>query len=127
MRFVSNDECRQAFLWEETRKVDKTGAVKLKGRIFDAGTDLINKKVDLRYEPFNTASIDIWHNGVFVRNASELVISEFLPKNTTETEKPEPPGRSRLLDIFSALNASREHQRHGAISFADIEGGDANV
>jgi len=128
VRFISNDECRQAFLWEETRKVDKTGAVKLKGRFFDAGTDLINKKVDLRYDPLNITSIDIWHNGVFVRNASELVFSEYLSKNTTATEKPEPPGRSRLLDIFSAMNGSREQQRHRAISFTDIEGGgEANV
>lgn len=31
LRFVAPEELRDAFLWEETRKVDKTGCVKLNG------------------------------------------------------------------------------------------------
>lgn len=127
IRFISCDECRQAFLWEATRKVDKTGAVKLEGLVFDAGTDLINKKVDLRYDPFDLSVVEVWHNGVFVRNSRKLHLSEYLSKNVTAPDNAEPPGRSRLLDVYATMNDSRQRQRNQAISFADMEGGGANV
>jgi len=53
VRFVTPEECRDAFLWEETRKVDSTGCFKLAGVEYEAGIAYIGKKVDVRYDPFD--------------------------------------------------------------------------
>ena len=117
------------FLWEETRSVDKTGAVRLKGLVYDAGVDLIGKKVDLRFDPFDLSVVEIWHNGLFVRKSTELVIREFLPKSTPPENTAAAPGSSRLLDVYKNRNDSREKQKNAAISFVDMlgKGGKANV
>jgi hypothetical protein len=130
VRFTSSEECRQLFLWEETRKVDKTGAVKLKGVAYDVGVDLINKKVDLRFDPFDLCVIEVWHNGVFVRKSARLVIPEFLPQPPIPSNPgrlgeqgalcPTSPGHSRLLDAYANRNRARDKQKNSAISFVDI-------
>jgi len=127
VRFTSSSECRDVFLWEETRKVDRTGTVKLEGHKYDAGVDLINKKVDLRFDPFDLSVVEIWANGMFVRKAQELVIGEYLPKTPTP-EPTKPSEKSRLLSAYADKYALRERQKNGAIAFADIHmGGESNV
>jgi|GEM_PF-5234827 len=80
VRFPSTKDCHDLFLWEDTRKVDKTGCVKLNGFQYEAGIDFIGKKVDLRFDPFDSSVIEVLHNGVFVRNSHPLIISEFVSK-----------------------------------------------
>ena len=129
VRLASGSEIRQLFMWEETRKVDKTGAVKLQGRIYDARTALINKKVDLRFDPFDPSVIEVWHNGVFSHKASELVMGEYLAFRPHQKAPDEStPTSSRLLDAYQKRNNLREKQRNIAISFVDImKGGTPNV
>ena len=135
VRFASGDECRQVFLWEQTRSVDKTGAVRLQGRVFDAGADLINKKVDLRYDPFDLSVIEIWRNGLFVRKAEPLVIAEFVPEKPKANAENHTTANSRLLGAYEAKNQQRDKERHKAIVFGDIpeesdtsiQGGDRHV
>ena len=128
VRHVSSGECRQLFLWEETRKVDKTGAVKLKGSVYDAGVDLINKKADLRFDPFDLSVVEVWLGGVFVRKASRLVIGESLPRRQKPQTGPATANGSRLLDTYSNMHDIRDRQRNGAISFVGMmEGGGTDV
>ena len=123
-RFASSEECRQVFLWEETRRVDRTGAVKLKGFAYDAGADLIQKSVDLRFDPFDLSVIEIWHNGVFARKAGPLRIPEYLPKKTAQKNGTEhgPTKNSRLFDAYEEKNKAREKQKNAALSFISWEG-----
>ena len=128
VRLISSEECRQLFMWEETRKVDKTGVVKLKGRAYDAGTAFINKKVDIRFDPFDLSVIEVWQNGIFSHKASVLVTGEYLafrPQSQVVDETM--PKTSRLLDAYERKNNLRDKQRNSAISFVDIKGGTSNV
>jgi transposase InsO family protein len=61
VRYVSSLECRDAFLWEEQRVVDKSGCIKLAGVVFDVGVALIRRRVDVRYDPFDISMVEIWH------------------------------------------------------------------
>jgi transposase InsO family protein len=122
VRFTSSEECRQVFLWEETRTVDRTGAVKFKGLAYDAGVSLIGKRIDLRFDPFDISVIEIWHNGLFVRKATKLCIPEFLPKTPAPDNTSGAPASSRLLDAYKDRNMTREKQRNAAISFVDMVG-----
>jgi len=118
VRYVSSIECRDAFLWEEQRTVDKSGCIKLAGVLFDVGTAFIRRRVDIRYDPFDISVIEVWHDGKFQRKAEKLHISEFNSKPTgvsaTTLSK---PTHSRLLKIYEEKNKKREKQRNGALAF----------
>jgi hypothetical protein len=130
VRFTSSQECNSVFMWEETRKVTKTGEVSLKGIVFDAGGSLVNKKVDLRFDPFNLSAVEIWHNGLFIRKAYPLVIPEYIHDPKKPAQKPvATPGDapSRLLAAYEKRNEQREKQKNGAIAFADLQEEDPHV
>jgi len=118
VRYISSLECREAFLWEEQRTVDKTGCVKLAGMVFDVGTALIRRRVDLRYDPFDLSVIDVWYNGAFQRRAEKLYIAEFTPKpEGTQASGTQKPTHSRLLRVYEEQNKNREKQRNNALTF----------
>ena len=118
VKYVSSLECRDAFLWEQQRTVDKSGCIKLAGVVFDVGVALIRRKVDVRYDPFDISIIEIWLDGKFQRKAEKLYIHEFVPKqDDTTTTAPKKPTHSRLLKVYEEKNKQREKQRNGALSF----------
>ena len=122
VHYVSSLECRDAFLWEEQRMVDKSGCISLKGVTFDAGVALIRRRVDVRYDPFDISVVEIWHEGKLQRKAEKLCISEFAPEReeppTTTAKK---PTHSRLLKLYEEKNKEREKQRNGALSFRNTK------
>ena len=128
IHFASTEECRDAFLWEESRRVDKAGCVKLSGKLYEVGVKLIGKTVDIRFDPFDLALVEVWHNGKKKGTASPLVIPEY--NESTADEEPEinpSPNGSRLLKVLDEKSRNRLKQRFGAISFRSLEGGDKDV
>jgi transposase InsO family protein len=118
VKYVSSLECRDAFLWEEQRTVDKSGCIKLAGVMYDVGVPLIRKRVDVRYDPFDISIIEIWHDGKFQRKAEKLFIPEFTPKQpASPATTPRKLTGSRLLKVYEEKNKEREKQRNGALSF----------
>ena len=122
VRFATPLECYDAFLHEETRTVDKTGCFSLHGMVFDAGTALIRKKVDVRFDPFDLAVVEVWHGGAKQLDAKPLVIGEFTgpkPEGKASAEI----GRSRLLEAYAAENEKRRKNAVGILAFGS-EGGE---
>jgi putative transposase len=60
-RRVTLAELTEIFLWEETRKVDKTGCVSLDGNAYEVDLELCGERVQLRYDPFDLSLIQVWH------------------------------------------------------------------
>ena len=124
VRYVSSLDCREAFLWEESRTADGSGCVKLAGLLYDAGPALARKKVDVRYDPFDISVIEIWQGGKFQRKAERLEMPEFLPRNEKPGgAAPAKATHSRLLKVYEEKNAAREKQRNGALDFHGTNGG----
>ena len=118
VRYVSSLECREAFLWEEQRTVDKSGCISFKGVAFDVGVALARCRVDVRYDPFDISVVEIWHGGKFQRKAERLYMPEFAPKQeSAPSAAPTKPTHSRLLKVYEEKNKEREKQRNGALSF----------
>jgi transposase InsO family protein len=118
VRYVSSLECRDAFLWEEQRTVDKSGCISLAGVKFDVGVALIRRRVDVRYDPFDISMVEIWHEGKFQRKAEKIYVPEFTPKHEAPpAAAPSKPTHSRLLKLYEEKNKEREKQRNGALSF----------
>jgi transposase InsO family protein len=133
IRYASGEECREAFLWEETRRVDKTGCVKLRGREYDVGAGYAGMKVDLRYDPFDLSVAEAWHGGKFVRKAAPVHVGEWtaaLGAGAPKAAKAAKETHSRLLKVYEERSRERRKARNSALAFhaAGGEGGmpDAN-
>lgn len=116
-----------SFLWEETRSVDKTGCITLKGRLYEVGLEFIRKKVDVRYDPFNMDHIELWHGGIKKKTVLPLAIGEYCATHKIKEKEAEKSKVSRLLDVLEKDNRTRNKQKLGAIVFRTVEGGEGNV
>lgn len=122
VRFATPEECHDAFLWEDTRKVDSTGCFKLNGIDYEAGIEYIGKKIDVRYDPFDMSLVEIWYSGERKKTITPLKVGEFcgkaekIPATTKATH-------SRLLKVYEVDNAKRQKQRMGALSFRSMRDG----
>jgi transposase InsO family protein len=83
---VKKESCDEAFLHDEIRKVNKAGCFKLYGIEYEAGKDLIGCKIDIRFDPFDTGVIQVWHRGKFYGNAKLLKIGEFVNKSSKDND-----------------------------------------
>ncbi len=126
IRFATPEECADAFLWEDTRKVDNTGCVKLNSYEYEAGIEYIGKKVDVRYDPFDINLIEIWYSGERRKKVAPLKIGEYCGKIQKEQQAVKAT-HSRLLKVYEQENEKRQKQRIGALSFRSMKGGNENV
>jgi transposase InsO family protein len=126
VRFATPEECRDAFLWEDSRKVDNTGCFKLQGIEYEAGIEYIGKKVDVRYDPFDLNPLEIWYSGEYKKTVSPLKIGEYCPK-VERVAAIRTATHSRLLKIYAAENEKRQKRQTGALTFRSMKGGAGNV
>lgn len=63
VRKVPMTELVEIFLWEETRKVDKTGCVSLFGNSYEVPVEFAGQKTLLRFDPFDLKTVQVWHEG----------------------------------------------------------------
>ena len=122
IRYATGAECREAFLWEETRRVDKTGCVRLRGREYDVGAGHAGFRVDIRYDPFDLTTIDVWHGGKFIRKAEPLVVGEWTAAPVTSAPNAPIVTHSRLLKVYEERNNERDKARNGALFFHAADG-----
>ncbi len=130
VRFLDADQIAEAFLRVEQRKVDKSGCISFDGKKYELehGLLLMGRKVDVVYDPSDTDTLWIEHDGFPRFTAKPLVIGERSGK------RPELPpaimtealSQSRLLTAAEMANELRRKQRRSAISFRGI-GGNSNV
>jgi transposase InsO family protein len=114
LRFLSPEALRDAFLWEKTPKVDKSGCFSLEGLTYEAGVDWIGKKILVRYDPFDLSVVEVWYAGKKERLVSPANIGEYnhnLKKPVAELEK---ASQSKLLRLFASDSQKRLKQELGA-------------
>ena len=56
-------EIQRIFLWQEIRKVDKTGVIQLAGNRYAVDLALTGKSVECRYDPYTLERIQICYQG----------------------------------------------------------------
>lgn len=124
LRFVSTEELRDAFMWEDDRVVRKDGFLSLDGTEFDAGPEYVGRKVEIRYDKINPEFVEIWTNGkktktIYPRGA-KIHATQLQPSPDTNIHQN--PGSSRLLKVLEKQDKQRRKQELGAISFRELGG-----
>jgi putative transposase len=83
---------RQSFLFRVTRQVTKTGHVNFQGNRYSVPGYLVGEKVELRYDPFDLADVEIWYNGHYLEQARPLQIQTTVQPGVTPD--PVPPSEA---------------------------------
>ena len=123
LRFPGPEALRDAFLWEKTPTVDKSGCISLSGLRYDVGVEYIRKKVLVRYDPFDLSVVEVWYGGEKKKLVSPLVIGEYNHNVKKPVEELEKASQSRLLRLFEAESKKRLKQQLGAFRLSG-EGSD---
>lgn len=113
----------EAFLFRATRTTDKTGVLKLHGSRYQTTADLARRKVEVRYDPEDMGTVEVWHGSAFRERVSPLTVTpNRRPKAPQPDVPPDPEGPAvdylaHLVDqhtplpVTDEVEAAREAQR----------------
>lgn len=87
-RIRSVADVQRIFLWQERRKVDKTGVIHLAGNRYEVETVLSGKWVECRYDPFVMDEIHITHRGQEFADAVPLVLHHHRHREAPAHDRP---------------------------------------
>jgi putative transposase len=119
LRFPSPEALREAFLWEKTPKVDKTGCISLSGICYEVGPEYIRKSILVRYDPFDLSLVEVWYGGEKKKLVAPANIGEYnrnVKKPVSELEK---ASESKLLRLFAGESKKRLKQQLGAFRLGE--------
>jgi len=122
LRFPSPEALREAFLWEKTPRVDKSGCISLSGVCYEVGVEYIRKQVLVRYDPFDLSVVEVWYGGEKKKLVSPANIGEYNRNVKKPVQELEKASQSRLLRLFASESQKRLKQQLGAFRL----GGEGN-
>ena len=114
-------QLREAFLWREKRTVTRTATLSLQGNRYSVDPLLAGQQVELRFDPFELAEVEVWQNSHFVAQAQVVKLERERHLALDRIPAPVQEAKPEHVDFLAALRA--EHQallarELGAISFA---------
>jgi putative transposase len=114
-----------AFLWRETRQVRKDGSLDLQGNRYQAPRQLAGRKIELRFDPFDLANLQIWLDGTSIGEAKVIRQDRqrHLQVERLTATAPDPAKPASSLDYLSLLRAEyQEIQRKqaGSLQFTHL-------
>ncbi|MBN1814496.1 MAG: DDE-type integrase/transposase/recombinase [Anaerolineae bacterium] len=99
---------RNAFLFRAARRVDKTAHVAFQGNRYTVPGYLSGQTIELRYDPFDLANLEVWLNNQSLAQAQPTHLKSTVePGLTPDPTPPAPP--STGLDYLALLR--QEHLR----------------
>ena len=119
LRFPSPEALREAFLWEKTPRVDKSGCISLNGLCYEVGLEYIRKQILVRYDPFDLSVIEVWSGGEKKKLVSPANFGEFNHNVKKPVEELEKASQSKLLRLFAEESKKRLRQELGAFRLSE--------
>jgi len=114
------DLLRQAFLWQQTRTATKTATVSLHGNRYEVDDALVGCRVELCYDPFDLARIEVrYQQRPFGLAVPHTIGRHTHPAAAREPAESEPPPTTGI-DYLRLLE--HEHAQHlrRQISYRDL-------
>ena len=120
------DQLRDAFLWAERRSVAKTGTVNLFGNLYEVDPALVGRRVELVFDPFDLAHLDVRYEGRSMGEAVPHVTRRHShPRIAEAPPAPEPTG----IDYLGIVEARHAEENARPIAYEglvrpDLAGGE---
>ena len=124
-RFIEPEKLIDIFLWEETRKVDKSGTFQLDGNRYPVSEHLVRERVKVRFNPFDLEKVRVYHQGLFVETTSpEKLVTRTSAKAMPRRHDKKAPLESSRAFRRQIVEGYREqvHQTVSALSAATGNG-----
>lgn len=108
----------EAFRWSAQRKVTRTATVSLDGNHYCVDPALVGRRIELRFDPEDLATIDVFVEGRPAGVATPLVIGRHTHKAVPQAARPAPEATG--VDYLGLVAAAHEAETVGPISFAGV-------
>jgi transposase InsO family protein len=108
-RPVEPTTLRQAFLHRDQRQVTKTATLSFQGNRYRVPDYLRGRSIELRYDPFDLAHLELWLNDTFLQMAQPDHLVNPTHPDLKPDPLPAPPSAQTGLDYLALLRT--EHQR----------------
>ncbi|WP_071460622.1 DDE-type integrase/transposase/recombinase [Bacillus massilinigeriensis] len=122
---ISFQELKNAFFWEEERKVDKTGCISFQGNKYEVDSRLVGEMITLRFDPNDLESIEVWFDGQQFENAIPLKLAR--PRHekvASETSnRAEEESGLNFLDLTEPDHEKKQKEKRGSLSYQTLIGG----
>jgi len=114
-------QLHEAFLWSERRTVKKTATVSLHGNLYQVDASLVRRAVELVFDPFDLADIEVRHKGRPAGKAIPFVLSRHRHAKTRTADdgqrtEPEPTG----IDYLKILDQAHGQDLQARINYAAL-------
>jgi transposase InsO family protein len=119
LRFPSPEALRDAFLWEKSPKVDKSGCISLEGIEYELGVQWYRKKILIKYDPFDLSQVELWYEGEKCKVAQPVNVGEYNGQIKKPQEQLEKASQSKLLRMFAEESKKRMKQQLGAFRLGE--------
>lgn len=135
-RFEENDqpllystleELKNAFLWEEKRKVDKTGCISFQNNKYEVETALAGQEVILRYDPINLAHLGVWREDTYYGEAVPLKVHRTIDKRMSSPDKEieeKINTKMNYLELMIPEHERKKKEQLGKLSYSSFIGGE---
>jgi putative transposase len=115
----SPDLLREAFLWGEYRTVSKTATVSLHGNAYQVDAALVGRRVELLFDPFDLARIEVRFNNTPMGVAVPHRIGRHA--HPAVSQLPAPPMAETGIDYLRLVQAARDAERaHDIVNFTAL-------
>ena len=111
----------EAFLWEEHRRVTKTATVSLHGNSYEVDPNLVGRKVELVFDPFDLTTIEVRLAGT----PQGLAVPHHIGRHShpkakpeTPTEPPKPSG----IDYARMIETAHAAELAQGVNYAALTG-----
>jgi putative transposase len=122
IRSMTAEELQQLFLWEETRSVRKTSVIEVEGNVYSVDESLKGKKIQIRYNPFDLSTIQVWKDDHRYEDARPAELrSQKHSKLPVELENAKPTPASDFLERLKKQQEAKKRQELGTTSFAQLK------
>ena len=106
-RRPTEQELREAFMWQETRLVTKTATVSLLGNRYEVDQALCGRRVELRFDPYDLERIEVYYAGrPFGEAVGHQVGRHVHPQAHEPADQPRPKSGIDYLRLIE-----QEHER----------------
>ena len=116
---VEPELLREAFLWSESRTVTKTATVSMHANTYEVDAALVGRKVELVFDPFDLARIEVRWNGRPMGEAVPVRLGRHThPQARPELPAPTPAGTG--IDYLALVEARHHATAETHISYSGL-------
>lgn len=134
-QLLAPETVHDAFLWRASRRVDKTGRIRLDGNVYETQPGLEGRQVEVRFHPLDLRRVQVFCQGRRYQDAVAVelihqVRPELNPRHHQPTAVPTPPPPSSYLAYLVERHEQERRRLLSPLRFAPAEpneGSDSHV